>query len=209
MPVPASIDDLSPTASSNSPAGGETPKDGDNYIRALSGFVAELRDKLDGTSDTGTIKNATFSGTMAGAASWSDLQTFASGISVGTSGGNVYASTYTPTTTNTSNVTSSTPSTAFYTRSADIVTVFGSVVVTPTTQSNSTSLGISLPIASNLVATTDLAGVATSGNGDNQFTGAIITGDATNNRASLSFLAMTGSGGSLSTWCYSFSYAVL
>lgn len=66
MPVPATIDDLSPTAGSNSPAGGETPKDGDNYIRAHAGFIAELRDKLDGTSDTGTIKNATFSGTTDG-----------------------------------------------------------------------------------------------------------------------------------------------
>lgn len=66
MPVPSSIDDLSTTAGSNSPAGGETPKDGDNYIRALSAFIATLRDKLDGTSDTGTITNATFSGTTAG-----------------------------------------------------------------------------------------------------------------------------------------------
>jgi hypothetical protein len=66
MPVPSTIDDLSPTAGSNSPGGGETPKDGDNYIRALSAFIALLRDKLDGTSDTGTITNATFVGTASG-----------------------------------------------------------------------------------------------------------------------------------------------
>ena len=66
MPVPATIDDLSTTASSNSPAGSETPTDGDNYIRTLSSFIALLRDKLNGTSNTGTVKNATFSGTTAG-----------------------------------------------------------------------------------------------------------------------------------------------
>lgn len=83
MPVPTSIDDLSTTAGSNSPSGADSPGDGDNYIRALSAFTAQLRDKLDGTSDTGIIKNATFSGTMVGAASWAALQTFAAGVNVG------------------------------------------------------------------------------------------------------------------------------
>lgn len=81
MPVPNTIDDLSTTAGSNSPAGSETPTEGDNYIRTHGAFIAILRDKLNGTSDTGTIKNATFSGTMAGAASWSGVQTFLEDIS--------------------------------------------------------------------------------------------------------------------------------
>lgn len=85
MPVPTSISDLSTTASSNSPAGSETPGEGDNYLRAHAAFIATLRDKLNGTSDTGTVKNATFSGTMAGAASWAGLQTFAAGLNVGNS----------------------------------------------------------------------------------------------------------------------------
>ena len=56
MPVPSSINDLSTTAASNSPGGGETPADGDNYIRALSAFIAQLRDLLNGTSPiTGDI----------------------------------------------------------------------------------------------------------------------------------------------------------
>lgn len=66
MPVPASINDLSTVAGSNSPGGGETPVEGDNHIRALASFIATLRDKLNGTSDTGTIKNAVFSGTQTG-----------------------------------------------------------------------------------------------------------------------------------------------
>lgn len=80
MPVPSSINDLSTTAGSNSPGGSETPGDGDNYLRSHAAFIATLRDKLNGNADTGTVKSATFSGTMAGAASWSGLQTFAAGL---------------------------------------------------------------------------------------------------------------------------------
>ena len=50
MPVPSSIDDLSTTAGSNSPAGSETPTEGDNYIRTHAAFIATLRDRLNGTS---------------------------------------------------------------------------------------------------------------------------------------------------------------
>lgn len=45
MPVPASINDLSTTAASNSPGGGENPfPDLDNYLRAHAAFIAALRD---------------------------------------------------------------------------------------------------------------------------------------------------------------------
>ena len=49
MPVPSSINDLSTTAASNSPSGGENPfPDLDNHIRADRSFIAQLRDgKLD------------------------------------------------------------------------------------------------------------------------------------------------------------------
>lgn len=52
MPVPASINDLSTTAASNSPGGGENPfPDLDNHIRALASFIAVLRDgKLDAST---------------------------------------------------------------------------------------------------------------------------------------------------------------
>lgn len=79
MPIPSVIGELSTTASSNGPAGSETPTDGDGYLRAHAGFIAELRDKTNGT-DTLTIRSGTFSGTMTGAASWSGLQTFSGGI---------------------------------------------------------------------------------------------------------------------------------
>lgn len=44
MPVPASINDLSTTAGSNSPAGSESPTTTDDYLRTLSAFIAWLRD---------------------------------------------------------------------------------------------------------------------------------------------------------------------
>lgn len=52
MPVPASINDLSTTAASNSPGGGENPfPDLDNHIRAAYSFIASLRDgKLDAST---------------------------------------------------------------------------------------------------------------------------------------------------------------
>lgn len=42
MPVPASINDLSTTAGNNSPGGSESPTTTDDYLRALSAFIAQL-----------------------------------------------------------------------------------------------------------------------------------------------------------------------
>lgn len=44
MPVPASINDLSTTAGSNSPPGSESPAVLDDYLRAHAAFIAQLRD---------------------------------------------------------------------------------------------------------------------------------------------------------------------
>ena len=204
MPVPATIDDLSPTAGSNSPAGGETPKDGDNYLRSLSSFIAQLRDKLDGTSDTGTIKNATFSGTMAGAASWSGLQTFSAGISVSGSTGNVLSGTYTPTLTSVGNVASSSAYECQYMRVGSVVTVSGQIEVAPTSgSSTTTNIGISLPIASNIASSNQCCGTSVSSSATMH---GFISGDSTNNRANLSFLA---SATDSLFWRFSFTYLIV
>lgn len=47
MPIPTTIDDLSPTAGSNSPSGADNPTEGDNYLRAHAAFIAQLRDRVD------------------------------------------------------------------------------------------------------------------------------------------------------------------
>lgn len=47
MPIPSVITDLSATAGSNSPAGSDSPTEGDNYIRALSAILrTEYDDRL-------------------------------------------------------------------------------------------------------------------------------------------------------------------
>lgn len=50
MPVPASINDLSTTAGSNSPPGSESPATIDDYLRTHASFIAQLRDGKLATS---------------------------------------------------------------------------------------------------------------------------------------------------------------
>lgn len=102
-----------------------------------------LRDKLDGTSNTGDVKAATFSGT----------HTFSSG--------NLLPSTYTPTLTNTSNVSSSTAAVCTYFRFGDIVMVNGTVDISAVAANVPVLLQMTLPIASNLGAYANLSGLST------------------------------------------------
>ena len=85
MPVPSTIADLSTTAGSNYPQGTDTPTTGDDVFRAYGSFIATLRDQLNGTANTGTVKNAALSGTHTGASAFSGLQTFSAGVNVGNS----------------------------------------------------------------------------------------------------------------------------
>jgi hypothetical protein len=73
MPVPSSINDLSTTAGSNSPAGTESPNTTDDYLRSHASFIAGLRDskaadadvvKLTGNQTVAGTK--TFSSTISG-----------------------------------------------------------------------------------------------------------------------------------------------
>jgi hypothetical protein len=219
MPVPSSITDLSTTAGSNSPAGSETPTEGDNYIRTYGAFIALLRDKLNGTSDTGTVKNATFSGTMAGAAAWSALQTFAAGLTAsaaitGTTAtfsgavtaSNLLSGTYTPTLTNVGNATL-VSGVCQYLRVGSVVTVSGQIQIDPGIAAQ-TQVGISLPVASNLASSGQLAGigadVTNAGTSPAQY--AAIYGDATNNRAELQFPAGLTSN---AAWSIHFTYLIV
>lgn len=115
------------------------------------------------------------------------------------------AGTYTATLNNTTNVSSSSGGATFkYVRVGSMVIVSGQLSVTPTAGgSTATTLGISLPIASNLAAATDLHGNATA-----QATGTVgnLTGDATNDWANLNFLSPTTSA---MTWKVVFMYIVL
>ena len=65
MPVPSSITSLSQTAGSNSPAGSESPALIDDYLRALSAFIAFLRD--DKVSTSSSYSNPAWIASLSGA----------------------------------------------------------------------------------------------------------------------------------------------
>jgi len=74
MPVPSAIGDLSTTAASNSPAGSESLSGSngpDDYLRALSAFIATLRDRkisdfaaIDSSELAGKVNDETGSGAL-------------------------------------------------------------------------------------------------------------------------------------------------
>lgn len=59
MTVPTVIGDLSTTAASNGPAGSESPATLDDYLRALSAFIAQIRDAYVSLTGTQTLTNKT------------------------------------------------------------------------------------------------------------------------------------------------------
>ena len=66
MPLPTSINDLSTTAGSNSPAGSENPQTFDDYLRVYASYIAALRDVvLSGTANLSTA-NLAYTGTLTG-----------------------------------------------------------------------------------------------------------------------------------------------
>ena len=107
---------------------------------------------------------------------------------------NVVGGTYTPTITNTTNVDSSSAALSFYMRIGSVVFVLASIMVN-ITSSGPAEVGISLPVASNLGAATDLIGFSGGvglDTGDDNV--GIITGDTANDRAKFNYGASSGSG---------------
>lgn len=125
----------------------------------------------------------TFTGTVTGntTVTFPTTGTLATTAQLPTSG------TYTPTLTGVANVDASTAYQCQYSRVNNLVTVTGRVDVDPTLAATSTQLGISLPIASNLGAAEDCAGVAFASGIAGQ--GAAILGDTANDRAQMQWVA--------------------
>lgn len=73
---------------------------------------------------------------------------------------NVTSGTYTPTLTNRANLDGSSADQCQWARVGQMVTVSGRVLVDPTLTATTTALGISLPVASNLGASSDVGGAA-------------------------------------------------
>lgn len=117
----------------------------------------------------------------------------------------VLSSTYTPTLTNTTNVNASTAYVTGYHRVGNSVTVYGKIDIDATAAaSTATVLGFSLPVASALTAEEELGGSATS-NSASATSSIRIMADATNDRASFVFLALTTNNDSYN---FNFSYQV-
>lgn len=110
--------------------------------------------------------------------------------------------TYTPTLTIVTNLDSVTPLLSFYNRRGNQVTVHGKFNADPTAGAN-TAFRMSLPIASDLAAEQDVAGVAFGGNTTAE--GARIFADATNNEATVQWLATTTVN---APWSFQFSYLI-
>ncbi len=139
------------------------------------------------SSDATLLARANHTGTQV-MATISDLPVLASG-------------TYTPTLTNVTNVAASVTDVMKYLRVGDVVTVSGRITIDPTA-AGLTRVDISLPIASNLAALRDCAGTGAR-EGENVV--GIILGDTTNDRAYLSFIAVSTSNGA---WAVHFTYEI-
>lgn len=117
--------------------------------------------------------------------------------------------TYTPTLTNVANITSSSLVSASYIRVGNQVMVEAVVTITPNLGANTaTTLDLSLPIASAFSATSNARGGG-SGQGNNTSVAAsgIVSGDATNDRAT--FTMYPGSGGFPYYMSIHFQYTVI
>jgi hypothetical protein len=110
---------------------------------------------------------------------------------------------YTPTLTNVTNVSASTSNQGQWIVVGNVATVSGAISVDPTAAGN-VEVGISLPVASNFTTTFQCRGVAAAAGVAGQ--SAAIVGDATNNRATLQWVAVDTTNQEMS---YTFMYEIL
>jgi len=110
---------------------------------------------------------------------------------------------YTPSLTNGANVAASTPYECQWMRIGNVVTVSGKFDVDPTTTATSTTLGISLPVASDIGTEQDLGGVAAA----TVFNAAGgIRGSAASDRADFVYVCPSAAN---TQWFFTFQYQVI
>ena len=128
------------------------------------------------------------------------------GAVTGTTNQYVASGTYTPTVTAVANCTATSSGICNWIRVGNVVTVSGVVAIDPTVAATFTSVGISLPIASNFATNaSECSGVAANANNAG-YCGA-ITADFANDRAQLD--STIGADVSNQAWSFSFTYVVL
>ena len=123
-----------------------------------------------------------------------------------TTDGNIFSGTYTPTLTGVTNVTSSTAYVCQYMRVGNVVTVSGKIEVTPTLNNAQTTIGISLPIASNFANSGECGGSSHTVANTTAGHGAAIYADATNDRAEMDYFETHGVS---DTFAFSFTYQII
>ena len=164
-----------------------------NYV-AITDPTSSYNAKFDTSSLASSDKTFTFpnlSGTLAVVSSTANASS-------------VYAGTYTPTRSAESNLDSNVTMTeAQYMRVGNTTTVSGRFTADPTA-TGATSFEITLPVASNIGAVEDVAGVAFSGGIAGQ--GAEIVGVVANDTAKVQWIAVDVTS---QTWSYTFSYQVI
>lgn len=116
----------------------------------------------------------------------------------------VTSGTSTLTFTGVSNITTTSGYDAHYTRIGDIVTVSGVIEIDPTLTATNTSIGISLPFASNFSSSTQCSGSAAAVDTLNESAG--FLSDPTNDRASLQFFSSSDTAVTMS---YTFTYRII
>jgi hypothetical protein len=220
MPVPSSITDLSTTVGSNYPTGSETPQDGDNYIRALSAFIAQLRTGVATFTDITSTGN-----TVLGNATGDTLNAGNGGLvkdafgrvygnalhnnASGNSGSTQYiaSGTYSPTITSVLNISSSSRiGSSTWIRVGSAVTVTGQVSIDPNAASTLSIVGITIPIASAFTGPSDCNGTAVSMTGAGvHLAGAIYAEDV----GDIAWLVFNpGTDTASRPWTYTFTYLV-
>ena len=123
-----------------------------------------------------------------------------------TTDGNIFSGTYTPTLTGITNVTSSTAYVCQYMRVGNVVTVSGKIEVTPTLNNAQTTIGISLPIASNFASSQQCGGSSHTVANTVAGHGGAIYADATNDRAEMDYFETHGAS---DTFAFSFTYQII
>lgn len=190
---------------------GSTASGNHSFVHGSGSTASGIGTVVLGDNITGATNNTTYVaklniGTLNNTSSVNNLGIDANGfvVTASTSSITITGSTYTPTLTNVTNVTSSTAANCQFNRVGNIVTVFGSLAIV-TTLAVATEVDISLPIASNIGATTDINGLGQASSAI--ATNAYIDGDATNDRARLNFIGLSvGGSGNI---FFTFSYTII
>lgn len=156
-----------------------TLSNGDWLLRTVNDANNSARTQLQLTRGTGlAVTGITYSNSTDNA-----VHTFHGSLA-----GILVNGTYTPTLTNVANLDGSTSAQWQYNRVGATVNFSGQVSINPTATLTATQLGISLPVASNFTAATNLAGTCAAATvSDNPMA---LRADTTNDRAELAYVAV-------------------